>query len=182
MGDNNCICIAFRTSRTPHRKATVTSASSSGHLPCHQGGIGPFSAQRSALGPNGVSLLCPTLGSPGTKALCPLRLTHPFTIGSFNGEATQPTIIPLSRTRLFPTQTSTTNWRVRIYIRMEQNSRKIVKRLKNDGFQLVSVRGSHHKFRRAQTTAIVPQPKRDLPVGAAKAIATQAGWLKETDK
>ncbi len=71
---------------------------------------------------------------------------------------------------------------MRIYMRMERNSRKIVRRLKRDGFQLDSVRGSHYKFRKAQTIVIVPHPKKDLPVGTARAIARQAGWLKEEDR
>ena len=67
-------------------------------------------------------------------------------------------------------------------MRMERNSRKIVRRLRKDGFQLVSVRGSHHKFRKAKTTVIVPHPKKDLPIGTARAIARQVGWLKEEDR
>jgi len=31
---------------------------------------------------------------------------------------------------------------------MENDSRKIIKRLKTEGFELISVRGSHHKFRK----------------------------------
>ncbi len=71
---------------------------------------------------------------------------------------------------------------MRVFMRMERNSRKIVKRLKKDRFQLVSVRDSHHKFRKAKTTVIVPHPKNDLPIGTARAIARQVGWLKEEDR
>lgn len=60
---------------------------------------------------------------------------------------------------------------------MESDSRKIVKRLKDEGFELVSVRGSHHKFRKGDKTIIVPHPKKDLPEGTARAIAKQAGWI-----
>lgn len=60
---------------------------------------------------------------------------------------------------------------------METNSRELVKRLKAEGFELVSVRGSHHKFRKGELTIIVPHPKKDLPIGTAEAIAKQAGWL-----
>ena len=60
---------------------------------------------------------------------------------------------------------------------MECDSRKIIKRLKDEGFELVSVRGSHHKFRKGSITLIVPPPKKDLPLGTAKAIATAAGWI-----
>ena len=65
---------------------------------------------------------------------------------------------------------------------MEHNCRKIIGHLRKCGFRLVSVRGSHHSFRGAQTMAILPGPRRILPVGAAKAMARQAGWLKETDR
>lgn len=61
---------------------------------------------------------------------------------------------------------------------MERDSRKIIKRLKDEGYELVSIRGSHHKFRRGNTTLVVPHPERDLPVGTAPAIAKQAGWIR----
>lgn len=60
---------------------------------------------------------------------------------------------------------------------MLRDSKKIIKRLESEGFELVSVKGSHHKFRKGDRTVIVPHPKKDLPHGTAKAIAKQAGWL-----
>ena len=60
---------------------------------------------------------------------------------------------------------------------MECDSKKIVKRLLGDGFALVSIKGSHHKFRKGALTVIVPHPKKDLPKGTARAIARQAGWI-----
>ena len=64
---------------------------------------------------------------------------------------------------------------------MERDSRRIVKRLLGDGFVLNSVRGSHHKFTRADAdgprVVIVPHPKKDLPLGTARAIGRAAGWL-----
>lgn len=59
---------------------------------------------------------------------------------------------------------------------METNSRAIVKRLLAEGWALVSVKGSHHKFRRGTMTLIVPHPKKDLPLGTARSIAKMAGW------
>ena len=59
---------------------------------------------------------------------------------------------------------------------MLRDSKKIVKRLESEGFELISVKGSHHKFRKGDRTVIVPHPKKDLPLGTAKAIAKQAGW------
>jgi predicted RNA binding protein YcfA (HicA-like mRNA interferase family) len=64
-----------------------------------------------------------------------------------------------------------------IYLRIEQDSKKIVKRLLAEGWELVSVRGSHHKFRREEAVVIVPHPKRSLPTGTARVIAKAAGWL-----
>ena len=61
---------------------------------------------------------------------------------------------------------------------LERDSRKIVKRLKEDGFELISVRGSHHKFRKGEIVLIVPHPAKDLPTGTARAIAKQAGWVR----
>jgi predicted RNA binding protein YcfA (HicA-like mRNA interferase family) len=60
---------------------------------------------------------------------------------------------------------------------MECDSRKIIQRLKHDGFELVAVKGSHHKFRKGDRTVIVPHPKKDLPIGTARSIARQAGWI-----
>jgi len=60
---------------------------------------------------------------------------------------------------------------------MERNSQKIIARLKREGFELISVKGSHHKFRKGSRTIIVPHPKKDLPMGTASAIAKQAGWI-----
>ena len=61
-------------------------------------------------------------------------------------------------------------------MRIERRSKKIVKRLLADGFELVAIKGSHHKFRKGALTAIVPHPKRDLPIGTARSIARMAGW------
>jgi predicted RNA binding protein YcfA (HicA-like mRNA interferase family) len=60
---------------------------------------------------------------------------------------------------------------------MERNSRKIIQRLKKDGFVLVSIVGSHHKYSKGERTVIVPHPKKDLTEGTARSIAKQAGWI-----
>lgn len=64
-----------------------------------------------------------------------------------------------------------------IYLRMEANSAKIVKRLAAEGWEYVSTKGSHAKFRKGDKTVIVPHPKKDLPIGTARSIAKMAGWL-----
>lgn len=56
------------------------------------------------------------------------------------------------------------------------NSAQLIKELKANGFILVSVRGSHHKFRNAAgVVTIVPHPKKDLGKGLVAAIRKQAG-------
>ena len=60
---------------------------------------------------------------------------------------------------------------------MERDSRKIVKHLQNEGWEFVGAKGSHHKFRKGEATVIVPHPKKDLPLGTARAIAKAAGWI-----
>ena len=60
---------------------------------------------------------------------------------------------------------------------MPRNSREIVKRLKAEGFELVSVKRSHHKFRKGKITVVVPHPKKDLPLGTARSIARRVGWI-----
>lgn len=60
---------------------------------------------------------------------------------------------------------------------MERDSKRIVRRLREEGFELVSISGSHHKFRKGTVTLIVPHPKKDLPLGTARQIAKTAGWL-----
>ncbi|MCJ7529048.1 MAG: type II toxin-antitoxin system HicA family toxin [Methyloceanibacter sp.] len=60
---------------------------------------------------------------------------------------------------------------------MLRDSRDIVRRLERDGFDLVSARGSHHKFRhRERALVVVPHPRRDLPRGTVRSIYKQAGW------
>ena len=64
---------------------------------------------------------------------------------------------------------------------MLRDSRDIVARLKRDGFELVSVRGAHHKFahRRSRRVVIVPHPRKDIPPGTVSSIYRQAGWPKD---
>ena len=62
---------------------------------------------------------------------------------------------------------------------VERNSRKILARLKAEGWQLIGIERSHHKLRQKVSgkTIIVPHPKKDLPTGTARAIAKHAGWI-----
>jgi predicted RNA binding protein YcfA (HicA-like mRNA interferase family)/predicted RNase H-like HicB family nuclease len=46
-----------------------------------------------------------------------------------------------------------------------RDSRSIISRLRREGFELVSVRGSHHKFWHSESKriVIVPHPRKDVP-------------------
>lgn len=59
---------------------------------------------------------------------------------------------------------------------METNSRKLIRMLERDGFELVKVVGSHHKYRKGGKTVTVPHPKKDLPRGTVRSFYRQAGW------
>ena len=65
------------------------------------------------------------------------------------------------------------------YLRMkiERDSRKIIRRLKAEGWELRATRGSHNQFAKGTNRLTVPHPKKDLPLGTARAIAREAGWL-----
>ena len=64
---------------------------------------------------------------------------------------------------------------------MLRDSRDIMRRLRQDGFELVSVRGSHHKFvhRKLKRVVVVPHPRKDIPPGTVRSIYQQAGWPKD---
>lgn len=66
-------------------------------------------------------------------------------------------------------------------MRVLRDSRAIIRRLRGDGFELVSIRGSHHKFFHpsARRVVIVPHPRKDIPSGTVRAIYDQAGWPKD---
>jgi len=54
--------------------------------------------------------------------------------------------------------------------------KQLLKQLLKDGFQVVSIRGSHHKLRKGNRTVIIPHPKSDLSRGTIRSIYKQAGW------
>jgi predicted RNA binding protein YcfA (HicA-like mRNA interferase family) len=57
------------------------------------------------------------------------------------------------------------------------SSHDIIATLKDAGFVLDRVKGSHHIFYHPQSKkrAVVPHPKKDLPFGTARTILKQAG-------
>jgi predicted RNA binding protein YcfA (HicA-like mRNA interferase family) len=66
---------------------------------------------------------------------------------------------------------------------VERNIRSIIRRLQSEGWVIEKAEGSHHKFRHPKHAypIIVPHPKKDMPVGTARAIARAAGWLDKDD-
>jgi predicted RNA binding protein YcfA (HicA-like mRNA interferase family) len=60
---------------------------------------------------------------------------------------------------------------------VERDSKKIMKRLKKEGWTVARVSGSHHIMKHPDHAFLitVPHPK-ELKEGMAKAIAKQAGW------
>ena len=64
-----------------------------------------------------------------------------------------------------------------LHIMIEKDSKKIIKKLTEQGFTVISQKGSHVKMRKGERTVIIPHPKRDLPTGTARNIAKQAGWI-----
>ncbi|AXS81601.1 MULTISPECIES: type II toxin-antitoxin system HicA family toxin [Marinobacter] len=57
------------------------------------------------------------------------------------------------------------------------DSRKLVKMIEADGWQLIRTRGSHQQFKHPEKLGLVtiPHPKKDLPTGTVKSILKQAG-------
>jgi predicted RNA binding protein YcfA (HicA-like mRNA interferase family) len=57
------------------------------------------------------------------------------------------------------------------------NSRDVMKALKEDGWEVVNIRGSHHQFKHPTKAGRVtlPHPKKDLPLGTVRNIFRQAG-------
>ena len=63
---------------------------------------------------------------------------------------------------------------------MAKSSREVIKELEKDGWELYSVKGSHHHYKHPtkKGRVTVPHPKRDLPTGTVKSIYQQAGLGK----
>ncbi|HAE72108.1 MAG: hypothetical protein ABR91_00815 [Polaribacter sp. BACL8 MAG-120531-bin13] len=53
----------------------------------------------------------------------------------------------------------------------------LMKLIKEEGWQLVGIRGSHHHYKHPSRSGLVtvPHPKKDIPIGTVKSILKQAG-------
>jgi predicted RNA binding protein YcfA (HicA-like mRNA interferase family) len=58
-------------------------------------------------------------------------------------------------------------------------SKHIIKVLANNGFILVGQKGSHKKFRKDERTVIVPDPRKEIPMGTFYSILRQSGLERE---
>lgn len=58
------------------------------------------------------------------------------------------------------------------------DSKEIIKRLEDDGWEWVGGRGDHRKFKHPTKPGhvVVPCPGKDLPTGTLRQIYRQAGW------
>ncbi len=61
---------------------------------------------------------------------------------------------------------------------MEHNSRKLIQMLKQDGWELVRVKGDHHTFKHPKLPKVISlmHPQRDLSIGVVRSIYKIAGW------
>jgi predicted RNA binding protein YcfA (HicA-like mRNA interferase family) len=68
-------------------------------------------------------------------------------------------------------------------MKLERNSRKLIKLLTASGWYLVEAKGSHHQFKHPQRPGrvTVPHPNHDLPKGTVHSIYRQAGWFDKQD-
>ena len=64
---------------------------------------------------------------------------------------------------------------------MPITSKKMIKKLKNNGFEVISQNGSHVKMYNAEKnkTVIIPYHSKDLGIGLEKAILKEAGITEE---
>lgn len=64
---------------------------------------------------------------------------------------------------------------------MPITSKHMIKKLKKNGFEIISQNGSHVKMYNAETnkTVIIPYHSKDLGIGLEKAILKQAGLEEE---
>ena len=53
--------------------------------------------------------------------------------------------------------------------------KKVIKALEQDGWELVSQKGSHMKFKKDNKTCIVPNHKGDIPKGTLSQIIKSTG-------
>ncbi len=59
------------------------------------------------------------------------------------------------------------------------SSKHIINILKKNKFEFISQKGSHRKFRKGSKIVIIPDPKKEIPVGTFGSILRQSNLSKE---
>jgi len=59
------------------------------------------------------------------------------------------------------------------------SSQEIINVLQQHGFQFISQKGTHKKFKKGNRTVIIPDPKKEFPKGTFNSILRQSGLQKE---
>ncbi len=56
-------------------------------------------------------------------------------------------------------------------------SREVIELIKEDGWYLIAVKGSHHQFKHSRKPGrvTVPHPKTEIPIGTVQSILKSAG-------
>jgi predicted RNA binding protein YcfA (HicA-like mRNA interferase family) len=64
---------------------------------------------------------------------------------------------------------------------MLTDSRYLIRRLENEGWQLVRSKGSHRQFKHPSKAGrvTVPHPKKDIPLKTVLSIYKSAGWDRD---
>lgn len=59
-----------------------------------------------------------------------------------------------------------------------ETSRKLVRMLRKDGWEIDRIKGDHHTFKHPDKTELITltYPKKDLPLGLVRSIYRIAGW------
>jgi predicted RNA binding protein YcfA (HicA-like mRNA interferase family) len=58
-------------------------------------------------------------------------------------------------------------------------SAEIIRILEEFGFQFISQKGSHRKYRKGDHVVIIPSPKKEIPAGTFRSILRQSGLTAE---
>jgi predicted RNA binding protein YcfA (HicA-like mRNA interferase family) len=65
-------------------------------------------------------------------------------------------------------------------VRVETNSRKLIKLLEADGWRFVGATGDHHHFKHPDkpVKVTVPHPNKDISIKTVLSVYLQAGWRR----
>lgn len=63
---------------------------------------------------------------------------------------------------------------------MLKNSKDIIRKLRQDGWELIRTKGDNHIFKHPikKGIVIVTHPCKDIPIGTVRSIYKMAGWIE----